>query len=93
MSFRKIGGQLNFHLSNAAYIYNQFVSSCSTEKKARTGHSIEAGERGGKIVCHAGNKLRFGTLKLVLQAIVKSIRHSDVCKTGIKYIIREIVHK
>ena len=50
-------------------------------------------ERGVRIVCRAANKCRFGALKLLIKAIVKSIHQSDVCKTGIKYIIRKLVHK
>ena len=50
-------------------------------------------ERGVKIVCRAANKLRFGTLKLLIKAIVKNIHQSDVCRTGIKHIIRKIVHE
>ena len=46
-----------------------------------------------RIVCRAANTLRLGTLKLLIKAIVKNIRQSDVCRTGIKYIIRKIVHK
>ena len=53
------------------YIYNQLVFSCSAEKKARTGLSIKFSESGGRIVCRAANKLRFGTLKLLIKAIVK----------------------
>ena len=84
MSFRKIAMQLDCHLSNALLIHNQFVSSCSTEKKARTGRSIKISIRGGKIVCRAANKRRFGTLKRLITAIVKNIHQSDVCRTGIK---------
>ena len=91
--YRKIAGQLNCHLSNALYIYIQFVSSCYTEKKERTGRSIKISEKGGMIVCRAANKLRFGALELSIKAIVKNIRQSDVCRTGIKYIISKIVHK
>ena len=50
-------------------------------------------EKGGRIVCRAANKLRFGTLKIVIKAIVKNIRQSDVCRTEIKYITSKIVHK
>ena len=78
MSFRKIAGQLNFHLSNALLIFNQFVSSCSTEKKTRTARSLKISKRGGRIVCRAANKLRFGTLKRLIKAIVKHISQSDV---------------
>ena len=74
-------------------MYNQFVLSCSTEKKARTGRSIKISETGGRIVCRVANMLRFGTLKLLTKAIVKNIRQSDVCRTGIKYIISKIVHQ
>ena len=55
MSFRKIEGQLNCHLSNALYIYNQFVTSCSTEKKERTGRSLTIRKKGGRIVRRAAN--------------------------------------
>ena len=84
MSFCKIAGQLNYHLSTAQYIYNQFASSFSTEKKAKTGHSIKMSERGVRIVCRASNKRRFGTLKLLIKAIMRNIQQSDVCRTGIK---------
>ena len=53
MLFREIVGQLNCHLSNKLQIYNQFVSSCSTEKKTRIGRSIKISERGGRLVCFA----------------------------------------
>ena len=42
------------------------------------------------IICCTANKLSFGTCKLSLKAIVKNICQFDVCKTGIKYIIRKI---
>ena len=41
----------------------------------------------------SGKKRRFGTLKLLIKAIVKNNHQSDVCRTRIKYIIRRIVHK
>ena len=44
------------------------------------------------MVCRVANKLRFETLKLLRKAIVKNIRKSDVCRTGIVYIISKIVH-
>ena len=53
-------------------IYNQLVSSFSTEKKARTRRSIKISEWGGRIVCRAAKNLSFGTLKLLIQAIVKT---------------------
>ena len=93
MSFLRIAGQLNCHLSNALYIYNRFVSSCSTEKKERTGCSIKMSKRGVMIVCRPANKRRFGTFKRLINEIVKNIHQSDVCRTGIKYIIRKIVQK
>ena len=95
MSFHKSAGKLNFHLSTTLKIYNQFVSSCSTKKKTRTELSIQINERGRRIVSHAANKLRFGALKLLIKAIVivKNVCKSDVCRTGVKYIIRKIVHK
>ena len=59
-------------------------------RKTRTGRSTKISERGGRIVCRAANKLRFGTLKLLIKAIVKNIRQSDICRTGINYIIRKL---
>ena len=73
-------------------ICNQLVSSCSTEKTARTGRSFKISERGGRIVCLVANKLRFVTSKFLVKAVVKSIRQSDVCKIGIKYIIKAGFH-
>ena len=62
-------------------------------KKQELGVQSNSWKRGGRIVCPAANKLRFGTLKLLIKAIVKNIRQSDACKSGIKYISRKIVDK
>ena len=80
-------------IQNALKISNQFVSSCSTEEKARTGRSIKISERGVRIVGRAANKLRFETLKLLIKAIMNNILQSDVCRIGVKYINRKIVHE
>ena len=89
MSFRKIVGQLNCHLSNAQKICNQFVSRGSIETKARTGCSIKISEKVARIAFCAVKELRFGTLK----ANLNEARLSDVCRTATKYIIRKIVHR
>ena len=85
LSFRKIGEQLNCHHSTALKIYNRFVSSGSVAKKARSGRPSKINERGERIVCRAAKKLRFRTLK----EIVEEVRQSDACKTASKYIVRK----
>ena len=50
MSFRKIVGQLNRHLFNGLYIYNQLVFSWFYREIARTGRSINISEKGEMMV-------------------------------------------
>ena len=40
-------------------------------KKQELGVQLKSVKKGGRIVCRAANKLRFGTLKLLIKAIVK----------------------
>ena len=89
LSFRKIGEQLNCHHSTALKTYNQYLSSGSIAKKARSGRPSKITERGERTVCRTAKTLRFGTLK----AIFDEVRQSDVSKTATKYIVRKILHK
>ena len=57
LSFRKIGEQLNCHLSTALKIYNQFLSSGSIAKKVRSGRPSKINERGERIVCLTAKSL------------------------------------
>ena len=79
----------NWRAAELSSFYNQYLSSGSIAKKARSGRPSKINERGERTVCRTAKTLRFGTLK----AIVEEVRQSDVCKTATKYIVRKILHK